>query len=336
MEKQLVSTWESVTKNAEGEAEVHTLHKYEFKPEVPADLESLFVQRAPEAKVIKAKRRKVGKKVVEKMTMFAGDAQIPFHDPKAMELFLTAVREKQPDNVVLLGDMLDLPSLSRYEQRPEWVGTVQEAIDTYYEFLANIRAEAGNADIYAVHGNHEQRMVSYVQKNAAEMLGLKRAKMPEELSVLSIPYLSRYQDLEVQAIDGYPNGTLWLEDNLKAVHGTHTKSGGLNAAKYLSTEAESTLFGHTHRIERATKTRATRLGSTAVTAASPGALCLTDGTVPGFHHTMDAQGQVVKKAEDWQQGVGVVYHEGLHHEVQLFEITERGMIIDGKRFTADS
>ena len=196
-----------------------------------------------------------------------------------------------------------------------------------------LRLKPGN---YVVHGNHEKRLDDYVRRNAVEVLGLRRANMRRELAVLTLEYLLRYEELGVQAVDGYPNGELWLEDNLKFVHGTNTKKGGINAAKYLAEEPVTTIYGHSHRQELAYKTIALRGGAAnTIAAASPGALCMIDGTVPGFHHTVDARGAFVKKAEDWQQGMLQVHHEGDHHEITPIRFTDRGVRINGKLYNVD-
>lgn len=211
--------------------------------------------------------------------------------------------------------------MSRFGTRPEWVGATQDAIDEYHNVLAQTRANAPNSRIYVVHGNHEQRMDNYVRKNALEVLGLRRANMSHELAVLTLQNLVRYDDLEVESIDGYPNGTLWLEDNLKFTHGTNVAKGGSNAAKYLREERETTVYGHTHRMELAYRTFARRAGAVTIAAASPGCLAKIDGSVPGYRHTIDAQGQVVKRAEDWQQGVLRIEHSPTAHEITPHRFT---------------
>lgn len=323
--------WQGYAKNNDGEIVTVDLVSNTFQPEPEAvDIESMLVNRAAPT-IIRPTRRKRPTRG-DTRTLVAGDAQIPYHDERAVELFQRAVVESQPDNIVFVGDMIDLPGQSKYQQHPEWAQTTQSSIDTYHTMLAQTRANAPNSQIYVVHGNHEKRLDDYVRRNAAEVLGLRRANMANELAVLTLQYLVRYEDLEVQSIDGYPNGTLWLEDNLKFVHGTNTKSGGSNAARYLATENETTVYGHSHRAELAFRTWATRLGSKVVAAASPGALCLVDGSVPGVHRSMTAQGEVVKKAENWQQGILLIDHNERAHDIVPSIITERGIIIDGKRY----
>lgn len=330
MEQKPAKSWEAGAFDREKGEWVHTtLHSYDYTNE-DVDIEELVVSRAAPTKITPTRRGKAFRS--DARTLVAGDAQIPFQDPQAFERFQRAVTETQPDNIVFVGDMVDLPSMSRFAQRSEWVGTTQGAIDEYHNFLAQTRANAPDATISVVHGNHEQRMDDYVRKNAAEVLGLRRANAGKELAVLTLQYLVRYDDLDINSVDGYPNGILWLEDDLKAIHGTNVAKGGSNAAKYLREERESTLYGHTHRQELAYRTFNQRLGSVTIAAASPGCLARTDGAVPGFRHTIDAQGELVKRAEDWQQGLLVIDHNDRTHNIAPVLFKEQGFYLDGKRY----
>lgn len=323
--------WQGYAKNNEGEIVTVDLESKTFAAEPePVDIESMLINRAAPTIIRPTRRKKPVRS--DTRTLVAGDAQIPYQDDNAVRLFQTAVVETQPDNIVFVGDMIDLPGQSKYQQHPEFAQTTQSSIDTYHNMLAQTRSNAPNANIYVVHGNHEKRLDDYVRRNAAEVLGLRRANMSHELAVLTLEYLVRYDDLEVQSIDGYPNGTLWLEDNLKFVHGTNTQRGGSNAARYLNTENETTIYGHTHRQELAFRTWPMRFGGRVVAAASPGALCLTDGTVPGMKWSMTAQGEPVKKSENWQKGILVIDHTPTAHDITPSQITERGILIDGKRY----
>lgn len=328
-ERRLKNEWEvSAFDREKGEWTTTTNRAYEVLDTEELTQET-FVRQAPPVQ-IRSSRRAGNKKITEQQTLVAGDAQLEFGDPIALNNFQTAVRESQPDNIVFVGDMVDLPALSKYPQRQEWVGSTQRGIDQYSAYLAQTRANAPNANIYVVHGNHEQRLINFIERQAGELSGLRRAMGGR--AILSIGFLARYDELEVTGIDGYPNGTLWLEDNLKFVHGTNAKTGGSNAARYLSTEMETTIYGHTHRQELAFRTRATRLGSVTVAAASPGALCARDGSVPGVNFTADSEGNIVNKANNWQSGMLQILHEGEHHEITPIQFTDRGFVLNGRRY----
>jgi len=267
-----------------------------------------------------------------------GDAQIgfrdkeAFHDETAISLAQTAIRELSPDRIILVGDMLDLAPMSRFAQRSDWAGSTQASIDRYHAFLAQTRANAPNANIVAISGNHELRMENYIRKDAAEILGIRRANAGNELAVLTLRYLVRMDELEVQNIDGYPNATYWLNRNLKATHGTNVAKGGSNAAKYLRESDSGTLFGHTHRVELAHRTYPTMDGQNTIIAASPGTLARTTGHVPGFHYSVDDQNRTVPRAEDWQQGLLIVEHSRDNEDVTPVVFHGNTMRLQGKKY----
>jgi predicted phosphodiesterase len=338
VKKQLEKTWEvSAFDRENGEFVTKTNHSYSHINE-GVNIADLLVSQAAPTKVTPSKRVKPETLAgTSGSFLMGGDAQVPFHDPYSMDLFKTVNAEKRPDHVILLGDMLDLPSMSRYQQRPEWVQTTQASLDYLHTFLAQLRSDNPEASITMIHGNHEQRFLNYIVNNAQEALGLRRANAGKEMAVLSIQYLLRYEELGVNYVDGYPNGIHWLNESgsVKAIHGTNSAKGGSNAAKYLREERETTFYGHSHRLEYAERTFNSRLGAVTVAACSPGALCLTDGSVPGFHHTMNAEGINVKKAEDWQKGLVYGYLDNDEvPDISLGKIKPNGVVLEGKRYTA--
>jgi len=272
------------------------------------------------------------------VTICMGDAHIgyrekeTFHSERALKLGILAVRLVQPDNVILLGDMLDLAPFSRFSQRTDWQQSTQKTIDRYHQFLAEIRANVPKAKIVSLEGNHSLRIPNFIQKNAAELLNIKRANIAHELGVLTVAYLCRFEELKVESVSGYPNATYWLEDDLKCCHGTNVAKGGSNAAKYLNNEMTSTIFGHTHRLELAYKTIPTRLGNKQIAAASPGCLARIDGAVPGHKYSVSEDNTLVKQAENWQQGILCITHDKKEHNITPCRITEQGINIYGKTY----
>lgn len=336
-ERRLTNEWEvSAFDREKGEWTTTTNHAYE--PVDPEVSERDFIRQAAPT-IIRPTRRSHPQRRDE-LTVAFGDAQIgyrgeeTFHDERAMSLAHIACRELQPDNIVLTGDMIDLPGLSRYENRPDWQFRTQQAIDRYHTFLAQLRADSPNSKIVAVGGNHEERMLAGVRRNAAELLGIRRANADKMLGVLTVPFLVRFDELDIESVDGYPNAAYWLERDLKVTHGTQTRKGGSNAASYLARESTSTIYGHSHRMEVAYRTipsGAHGEGRTLL-AASPGCLAKTDGSVPGVNYSVDSSGQTVRRAEDWQQGLLIVNHNPRNHEAVPIRITDDGITINGQRF----
>lgn len=328
--------YQMMYKDSEGEAQIVNLEarRYESSVEASEIDESLFVRKARATTIRPTKRRKPERS--DELTLAFGDAQIgyrgdePFHDERALALANTAVRELMPDRIIMTGDMVDLPNLGKYEQRADWAGSTQRSIDRYHDFLAQLRADAPDAEIAVVHGNHELRMDTHLRQNAAELLGLKRARMAEELAVLTLQYLVRYDDLNVQSVDGWPNAAYWLNDDLKVTHGTQTKKGNGSANAYLRAEPTSTIYGHDHRLAIAHRTIPTRQGHQTLVAASPGCLARIDGAVPGRFYSTDERNQTVYRAQDWQQGLLEIWHNQDEFDVITRRIGNRGILLAGQ------
>lgn len=322
-----------------GEARVYPLHNYATRrrPQPTEVDEEVFVSKAAPTQIRPSRRAKPRRP--DELTLVVGDAQIgyrgeeEFHDETAMSLAQLAIRELMPDRVIFVGDMIDLAPMSRFEQRNDWANSTQASIDRYHNFLAQTRANAPDAEIVAISGNHEARMDKYVRKDAAEILGIRRANAEHDLAVLSLRYLVRMDDLDVTNIDGYPNAAYWLSDNLKATHGTNVAKGGSNAAKYLRESDTGTIYGHTHRVETAYRTFPTRGGHKTIVAASPGTLARITGHVPGFNYSVDDQGRTVPKAEDWQQGLLLVEHSNTAENITPVVFQNDSMSLYGNRYS---
>jgi len=264
----------------------------------------------------------------------------PFHDEAAMNVALQVLAAEQHENgveqVVNLGDFLDLPAQGKYEQEAAFAQTTQHAIDRGHLFLQEQRANAPKAKIILLEGNHDRRMQKFVQANALSAFGLKRANMPDSWPVMSLPYLLRLDEINVEYIDAYPAGMWWINDKLRAIHGDKVNSGGSTAMKYTNEMPHiSTVFGHIHRQEIQSKTTFDREGRIKAMAISPGCLCRIDGHVPSVKGSTDSNGKPVTYWENWQQGIAVIRYkdEGSFH-VDLVHIDEGKTLYKGQEFIA--
>lgn len=253
-----------------------------------------------------------------KMALKAADTQVgfralpdgtyePFHDDAAMDLFVEVVRREQPDFIDLLGDLIDLPAQGRWAQEAGFARTTQMSLDRLHRFLAALREAAPNAVIRIVEGNHDKRLQNFVETNALSAFGLTRANMPESWPVMSLPWLLRLDELDIEYVDAYPTATTWDNDQTRNLHGTKANSKGSTTAQYVNENPHlSSWVGHTHRAEITYKTALGHRGQPIESySANPGCLCRTDGTVPSVHGAIGADGQSATIVEDWQQGFGV-------------------------------
>ena len=210
------------------------------------------------------------------------------------------------DLIVNAGDNLDLPALSSHRSAPGFWHTTDLALNRASLEAAIQRAQAPEADIVWIAGNHEQRLTNFLIDKAPAFVGLKRAG--DEHPVLSIPNLCRFDEYDVQYLDPYPDAEYWVNDHLRFEHGSYTVSSpGGTAAKHLK-NGVSVGYGHIHRSEMLYQTRHTKNGPRTHFAGSPGCLCRVDGSVPSSRTGVNSGGsQAQKKTEDWQQGLWVFH-----------------------------
>ncbi len=321
-----VSMYQTVTKDEEGRTEIHDLAAIQFSPTWEQGPEWPVVTRGPEIQRQKTKT-KVSKPKGWQNAVILPDIQIgfyrksfdsfelePIHDESAINVALQVVQDMNPDVVCLLGDNLDFAEFGKYLTAAPFKQLVQAAIDRATMLCAQVRTAAPNAKIYWIAGNHEARMARYIQTNAEAAFGITRGKLNDELRdnwpALSVPYLCRMDEFDVEYVPGYPESYVSLNSNLNIIHGHKVNSGGSTATKYLNDAHVSVIYGHIHRQEILYRTRLSTNGPRTILAASPGCLCRIDGAVPSTKSGQDEFGRpLLRGAENWQQGLAVVQFE---------------------------
>jgi predicted phosphodiesterase len=343
-----VSTWTTTIKNADGEAEAHDNQGVQLvlDPAFSDGPKWPVIQQAPQVP-IKLPKPKVNKAKV-KTAIILPDPQIgfrrdlvedtldPFHDEKAMSIALQIIADVAPDQIINLGDFLDFPSFSRFIQEPTFALTTQKAINRGYRFLVEQRASAPNAKVTLIAGNHDIRINKSIITNASAAFGLHRAEKPDNWPVLSVPFLLRLDELNVEYIDGYPAGEYWINDNLKCIHGVKVRSNGSTAMAVVADDRVSTIFGHVHRMELQYKTVNVKDGFKTRLAFTPGTLARIDGTVPSTNGGTDEWGKPVTRYENWQQGIGIVHYEEGNGDFHVYgvHIHNGKAMYNGKLYTA--
>jgi predicted phosphodiesterase len=348
MEEQgrLVSTsdWEVVTKDAEGEAHVHKLvgHRYAIDHPVDEnDIRGTFVTQAAPSIITRIDREPVTRN--HELIAVIPDLQYgfrridenvfePLHDPRALQVARMILADLKPDTIILQGDLLDFSELSKYEADSKHFGdTLQVSINGLHRYLASLRADNPNARMVGLAGNHEARLAKSVLRHNAQLANIKRANMPEEWHVNSVPFLLRMDELGIEWYGGYPANEYRHSNTLTFIHGQQTRSSGSTAALYSKQHPDTNVvFGHVHRQE--SHSRTDRNGNQ-YSAISFGALCRNDGAVPSYYNGIDEKGHVVKRYEDWQVGMGLLreYPDG-YLEVQPISIRDGVVRLDGKEY----
>ncbi len=225
---------------------------------------------------------------------------LPFHDRRAIDVALQIIESIQPDKIVWLGDVNDFTMFTdKFIRKPEFYFNTQPMLVEASWVVAKTKNLCEDTSV--LEGNHEDRVSRMMMIHLLDAYGLKPGDLLDAPAVMSIDNLIGYSRMGVNYINSYPDGEVWINDNIKCVHGNVVRGGvGATAKATINNEFASTIFGHIHRIELSTKTIRTRAGTQYTQAFSPGCLCHIDGRVPG------ATG-----SEQWQQGIGVIYYDDL-------------------------
>jgi hypothetical protein len=313
------STYQTITKGEDGEAEVHDLWAFQFSPAFEDGPDWPVIQPGPAVTLTKSTVKKTPRKGF-KTAVIVPDIQIGYyrlddgsyeacHDEKAISIALQVIADLQPELIVCVGDNLDFPELGKYRHSPAYAYTTQKSIDRATVLGFELRDAAPSAKIIWLAGNHEERLPNFILDNAKAAFGLRKGNTPESWPVMSVPSLCRFDESKIEYKPGYPACDFWINEKLRVIHGNRVKSNGSTAHIYLNQEKVSVIYGHIHRKEIAWKTRLDYDGPRTIMAASPGCLARLDGAVPSTKGGIDLDGRPVPVTEDWQQGLGVVYYQ---------------------------
>src|SRR6478735_7256775 len=104
--------------------------------------------------------------------MLSSDQQIPYHDPRAIELWFKVMKWFKPDVVDILGDTDDQDCYSRFtEGRPAEFLQAQKDAEGAKEFYVQTRKTAKkDADIFSALGNHDIRVFDYFEKKLPDYI----------------------------------------------------------------------------------------------------------------------------------------------------------------------
>lgn len=221
---------------------------------------------------------------------------VPFHDRIAIDVALQIIQLTNPDYLVLAGDTLDLPDWTdKFLRSPEFLFNTQTAIKEAAWWLAKLSLAAPNAKKAFLKGNHEERLTKSIIRNLPAAYLLSNSDNNE--NIWSVKNLLNLDRLGFEYIDNYPDGEYWIGKYLRCIHGSVARSGAMDTAKAIVSQSSvTTIFGHIHRREIASKTIVEHDITRVIHAASPGCLCKIDGSVPGSD-----------KYKQWQNGIGIIY-----------------------------
>jgi hypothetical protein len=246
----------------------------------------------------------------------------PFHSREALSIAMELADYLQPDVSVWLGDVNDFTMWTdKFVRNPEYYFTVQPALIEAAWVINQIHALSSESVV--IEGNHDQRPQIAMTTHLLDAYNLRPADNIDAEAVLSVDNLLGLNRMGVKYIGDWQNANYHLNKNLQCTHGNIARGGTLATARaMLDNQAISTIFGHIHRTEMASKTLVNG-GTKTVTAFCPGCLCKTDGSVPGSNREVQ-----------WQQGLAVVYYTDEAYSIVPLQIENDTVLFDGIFFKA--
>jgi hypothetical protein len=194
------------------------------------------------------------------VTVVETDPQNPFLLGELNELAITFIEYLQPDRHVLGGDLMNLGYIGRHRDNPKWDDTVQNALQTSFDYLYHRRSVAPDMEMYLIPGNHDDRIRNEQLERNERLYGVTQAHYPDEIQgnrVYSLAHLLRLDELGVTYHE--PEGTYEFEyvelTPLLAVRHGHklnaSKTAPINTAMDLG---HSVVLGHSHSQSAVAKT----------------------------------------------------------------------------------
>jgi predicted phosphodiesterase len=190
-----------------------------------------------------------------------GDVHIPYHSISGLTAYLTWLQTRNPDTIIINGDLVDYHSLSRFVKDPKARNLAEERAATL-QFFDVLRRMFPKARIIWKLGNHEERQEIYLALKAPELLDL------EELEYQNIFKLANY------GIELVKDKRIIRLGKLPVIHGHEYPTpvlGPVNAARglFLRTK-ETAIVNHHHQVSEHTEST---LSGEMITCWSLGCLC---------------------------------------------------------------
>jgi predicted phosphodiesterase len=265
------------------------------------------------------------------LVIVLSDFHCPHHSERLLELTEQVLLQEQPDRLILNGDLVDWPSVSRHApERGE--ASANECVQSAGEVLARICAAVPeDCRIQAIPGNHDSNLSRYLLERAAAAADLCVAG--SKVPVWSLQNLLRFDELGIEMIgseDRWQHATVKLTDELVVRHGLSVRAG--SAASVLANMKASefaTLSGHTHRLGLAAKT---------VWKASGRHKVLLGAEVGGMFQmprkNTDWPGYLAHSTLDWAPGwASVEIEPDGHYSISLASFQNGTLMWRGQRFS---
>jgi len=161
------------------------------------------------------------------------DLHIPSHDSGATSWALAGLSQAKIDGLILLGDVVSLDAVSRFQKPPKGLTILEEELAAGRQFFVRLAAAFPHVkERLYLFGNHEARLSSYLIRNAPALVELPQVQLRHLLGLeedwITVPY-----------------GQLVERQSVIFQHG---KMFGHNTCRKNLLLGKSVVQGHSHRL----------------------------------------------------------------------------------------
>jgi metallophosphoesterase superfamily enzyme len=250
----------------------------------------------------------------------------PIHDPQAMAIAKRITLDVAPKELYFIGDWMDWPFLSRWQQHDEF-DAVNESIQEGYIQLCEFISAAGPqvTKKIMIGGNHDIRPEKFLLEHNRKAMRIRRAG--DTWPVFSQQFLLRYDELGIDMPGYYPSGEYYVLSDLLLTHAPP------KAAEFQA----SVIHGHQHKLSITPRVQHTESGRKVYLTYDIGCLCRVDSTTNPYR-LLRTSVPSDQPRTNWQQGLGVVnVVDGKFpvHSVDLIHIQNGKAIYGGKPYGFD-
>jgi hypothetical protein len=243
-----------------------------------------------------------------KKIVIVSDMQIPYHDPVAIRNVVAFIKRFKPDQVITIGDEIDLPQISRWsEHSPGWY---EQSLGADRDATVEILWDLQVTDM--IRSNHTDRLYNVIMKKIPAFLALPELKFEKFMKLDELGIKFHRKPLEFA-----PD---WI-----AIHGDEGSvkpTPGLTALDAARKHGKSVVCGHTHRA-----------GQSAFTEASGGVLGRVLRGVEVGNLMQFSKAGYMKGTGNWQQAFAVFYVDKKAVTNTIVHIEKDGsFVFEGKRY----
>lgn len=243
-----------------------------------------------------------------KKIVVISDLQVPYHDERAVRNVASFIRRFKPDQVITIGDEIDLPQISRWtEGTPGWF---EQSLGSDRDATVEILWDLQVTDM--IRSNHTDRLYNVIMKKIPAFLALPELKFEKFMKLDELGIKFHRKPLEFA-----PD---WI-----AIHGDEGSvkpTPGLTALDAARKHGKNVVCGHTHRA-----------GQSAFTEASGGVLGRVLRGVEVGNLMQFSKAGYMKGTGNWQQAFAVFYVDKKTVTNTIVHIEKDGsFVFEGKRY----